>query len=223
MHGGETGKAADRRPEFLAEGQRPARGGPPQAFAQVHEEELGESRLLHQPIEDLAGHLVEQRVLGGDDVGSRAGLGDQRGEPEALALFENLQEFPVGFEPHGALADHVEEAVGRPAALEDPRVLGLIRDLEAVLQLLHRLRFEPVERRLRPQEGEGVHGEMVTRDRGSGIRDPRDLPLRTLRAFSGLRVPAASRGTSGSPNQSRVQARPPCCPERGKPRGRGAL
>jgi hypothetical protein len=87
----------------------------------------------------------------------RARLADERRVAETLPFLEHLHDLTVALEPDRALADDEQVAVRGPAAQQDARVLRVVGDLQARLELAKHAAGKAIERRVRPEELDRFH------------------------------------------------------------------
>ncbi len=143
----------------------------PEAFAEVEQEEVGKRAPLHEALERLARHLVQERVFGGDDIRGWGGVPDERRKREALPRLDDLLHLPIALEPDDALPHHVEPLGGRPATMEDDRPRRDEGNLERLAKQPSSGRIEAIEGRVLREEIEGLHRVLRDSRRGaSGAR-----------------------------------------------------
>src|SRR6266540_868987 len=173
----------------------------PEPLGEPGREVPGERALREERLELLLRQPVGEEVLLDGHV-DRGLAGDERGEPEDLALLEHLERLGIALEPHRALADDVEVLRRLTPADEEARLRRMEHDLERLRGVLEDGEGEGVERGGAPNERDRIQrdhslGEYQGRPRRPNDTEPdmRRTPLALLAVLT-LAAPAAARANT---------------------------
>ena len=138
----------------------------PNALRQRPYDEAHGGGALEHRSDRVLGDPVDERVLGGPRDEPERLLLEQGGEPEHLALAEQVQKATLDHQLDGAAPDDVRGLGGGGGAVQDRRSSGVALDLGARRDGRQLLLVQGVERGMVPEElGDLVLGDLV---HGSG-------------------------------------------------------